>query len=332
MAAHSPQQQIPLISVIVPVFNEEGNVSRTVSELRRVASELRDYQFEFIFTDNCSSDRTFELLSELAQQYPEIRVARFARNFGFQSSVLAGYRLAGGEAVIQIDADLEDPPDMFGAFLEKWREGYDMVVGVRQSRIEGRLVQFGRRVFYRSLRHLAGTHVPVDAGDFRLIDRSIVDKLRNINEPHLYLRGLVSSLARRQVGIPFERSDQRQFGVSKFGPWNLALLAADGIVSHSSFPLLVSFYVGIGTAFGSFLLGVFYILLRYFSTDGVPPGFTTTQILILFGIGLNSIFMGIMGIYVGRIYDQVRSRPIVIISDLVNFDSSVDQVERELMR
>ena len=188
----------------------------------------------------------------------------------------------------------------------------------------------GRRLYYRVLRWLDGPHLIPDGGDFRLIDRSVIERLRRINDPHLYLRGLISSLARRQVGIPFDRSE-RLYNQSKFRLNSLARLAMDGILAHSSLPLQISFYVGVFVALGTMLLSAFYIFLRLFWPDTVPEGFTTTQILILFGIGLNSIFLGIVGIYVGRIYDQVRVRPPTIISELVNFDEGIEGVERDLL-
>jgi polyisoprenyl-phosphate glycosyltransferase len=321
----------PLISVIVPVFNEEDNVEKTYAELKRATAELGDYRFEFLFTDNHSTDRTFQKLTKIAAADPEVRIARFARNFGFQQSVLTGYRLARGVAAIQIDADLQDPPSMFGPFLEKWREGYDVVVGVRRSRKEGLLLRRARRSYYGLMRRIGGPHLIPDGGDFRLIDRSVIERLRPIHEPHMYLRGLISSLARRQTGIPFDRS-ARLHNESKFRFRSLVRLAMDGIIAHSSLPLRISFYIGLAIATASVALASFYLLLRLFSHQMLPPGFTTTQILILFGIGLNSVFLGVLGIYVGRIYDQVRMRPPTIISELVNFNQPLDAVEKDLQR
>ncbi len=321
----------PLISIIVPVFNEEDNVDRTYAELKAATALLTDYRFEFVVTDNRSTDRTFEKLAAIAVGDPDVRLVRFARNFGFQNSVLTGYRLARGAAAIQIDADLQDPPSLFGAFLEKWREGYDVVVGVRRHRSEGFLLRQGRHSFYRLLRRLDGPHLIPDAGDFRLIDRSVIERLRRIHEPHMYLRGLISSLARRQVGIPYDRAE-RLHNESKFRFGSLVRLAMDGIFAHSSLPLRVSFYAGVVIAISAVALAAFYVLVRLFAPDQAPPGFATTQILILFGIGLNSMFLGILGVYVGRIYDQVRTRPPTIISDLVNFDEQVEVVERNLLK
>ena len=321
----------PLVSIIVPVFNEEDNVERTYAALKAETAKLNKYRFEFVITDNRSVDRTFEKLAAIAAQDPAVRLVRFSRNFGFQNSVLTGYRLARGKAAIQIDADLQDPPEMFGAFLEKWEEGYDVVVGVRRHRRENPALRQGRRVFYRLLKRLDGPHLIPDAGDFRLIDRSVIERLRRIHEPHMYLRGLISSLARRQVGIPYDRAE-RLSNESKFKFGSLMRFAMDGILAHSSLPLRVSFYAGVVIAIAALVLAAFYNLLRLAEPSQVPAGFTTTQILILFGIGLNSIFLGVLGVYVGRIYDQVRSRPPTIISDLVNFDEQIDAVERDLLK
>ena len=164
----SQNNQVPLISIVIPVFNEEDNVDRTYYELKRVTKELTGYRFELLFTDNNSTDRTFEKLSRIAATDPTTRVVRFSRNFGFQRSVLTGYRLARGAAAIQIDADLQDPPTMFGVFLTKWEEGYDVVVGVRILRKEGMLIQRLRQIYYRIMQNLDGPHLILDAGDFRL--------------------------------------------------------------------------------------------------------------------------------------------------------------------
>lgn len=321
----------PLISIIVPVFNEEDNVERTYRELKRVTAELDEYEFEFVFTDNHSTDSTFQKLCEIAMTDTTVRLVRFARNFGFQKSVLTGYRLARGAAAIQIDADLQDPPALFGTFLQKWREGHDVVVGVRRQRREGRLLHQGRKSYYRLMARLDGPHLIPDAGDFRLIDRSVIEKLRRIHEPHLYLRGLISSLARRQVGVPFDRAE-RLHNQSKFRFGALLKLAAQGVLAHSSLPLRIAFYVGLATAGGAAVLAAFYLLLAILYPGSIPQGFTTTQILILFGIGLNSLFLGVIGVYVGRIYDQVRLRPATVISDAVNFDDPIDEIEQELIR
>ena len=308
-----------LISIIVPCYNEEDNIDRTYAELKSETAKLTDYAFEFIFTDNHSTDGTFAKLARLAKDDPSVRVARFSRNFGFHKSVLTGYRLARGAAAIQVDADLQDSPSVFAAFLEKWREGYDVVVGVRRTRIEPRLVQNLRKMHYRLLVRLDGPHLIPDAGDFRLIDQSIIQALRRIDDSHPYLRGLISSLARNQTGIPYDRAE-RLHGESKFPIRNLVNMGVNGILTHSRAPLKLAFYTGIIVASASMLLTFYLIISRIFSNSAWPAGLATTQILILFGIGLNALFLGILGVYLGRIYDQVRTRPTTIIAQTINFD------------
>ncbi len=317
-----------LISIVIPTFNEGENVERVYVELKRVAANLHNYDFEFLFTDNHSTDDTFEKLLKIAETDQAVRVVRFSRNFGFQRSVLAGYLLARGDAAIQIDADLQDPPSLFEQFLAKWHEGYDVVVGVRKRRPESLLLRFLRDAYYKLVRRLVGSHLIVGAGDFRLIDRSIIEKCRAINEPHMYLRGLISSFARRQATVPYDRSKRLQ-NKSKFRFRALLKLATDGILAQTSFPLKLSFYIGLLIAMGSVALAVFYIMLHLYSPGNIPRGFTTTQTLILFGIGLNGMFLGLIGAYIGRIYDQIRPRPLVIIADLLNFNSDIASVEKK---
>jgi dolichol-phosphate mannosyltransferase len=320
-------ETIPLISIIVPAYNEEKNLERTYDELKKVMASLPGYRFEIVFTDNHSTDGTFAVLKDIAARDPAVRVVRFSRNFGFHRSVLTGYRLAEGAAAIQIDADLQDPPALFVSMLDKWREGHDVVVGIRRSRKENFLLHGLRRAYYRLLIHLDGQHLIADAGDFRLIDRSIILKLRAVEDAHPYLRGLISSLAANQAGIPYDRAE-RQSGESKFPLSRLVHLALDGIIAHSTLPLRAALYVGLLIAFATMLLAGFYILSRLFFGAEWPPGLATTQVLILFGIGLNGIFLGVIGEYIGRIYDQVRLRPTTVIERALNFDRSVDEIDR----
>jgi dolichol-phosphate mannosyltransferase len=321
---------LKLVSVVIPVYNEEKNVTRTYHELKRVTGALNAYRFELIFTDNHSTDNTFAILKGIAASDPSVKVARFARNFGFHKSVLTGYLLASGEAAVQIDADLQDPPEMFGPMLSKWEDGYDVVVGVRRQRIENPLMIRMRKLYYRLLRYLGGSHLLVDAGDFRLIDRSMIEKLRRIDDAHLYLRGLISSLARRQAGLPYDRT-KRLHDKSKFPIGNLLRMALDGVIAHSTLPLRVAFYVGISIAFFSAALAFAYLIGRLFFGRDWPQGFATTQILLLFGIGLNSMFLGILGEYLGRIYDQVRRRPTTVVEEVLNFEENAAEIERSVI-
>jgi polyisoprenyl-phosphate glycosyltransferase len=308
----------PLVSIVVPVFNEANNVTWLHQEVTRVFSSLAaEYDYEIVFTDNHSVDNTFERLAEMGARDPHIRVIRFSRNFGFNCSVMTGYRMSRGDAAIQIDCDLQDPPDMFIEFLRLWRAGHDVVVGVRRKRDEGRFRQFQRRVFYRLMDKLTNENLVVDSGDFRLIDRSIIDQLRWIDDVNPFTRGLTSSLASNQIGVLYDRR-ARQFDKSKYPFRRLFGLALDGVIAHSVLPLRIASFIGLAIAFGAVILSVSYIIGRLFFEGAWPSGFATIAVLLLFGIGLNAIFLGIIGEYLGRIYLQVRHRPLTVIEKTVN--------------
>jgi len=311
-----------LISVIIPVFNEEANIRAAYDAVRQVFETLADrYDFEILFTDNHSSDGTFEKITSLAQEDSRVRGVRFSRNFGFHRSLLTGYRLARGNAAIQLDCDLQDPPGLFPEFIALWEKGHDVVVGIRRSRLENPLLHFGRRLYYRLLEKISDDRLMLDGGDFRLIDRSIVERLRDIDDTSPYTRGLTSILAANQAGVSYDRSERRH-GTSKFPLLKLCAMAIDGFVAHSTIPLRIASYIGLVIALVAALASLFYIVGRLFFGLDWPAGFATTTVLILFGTSLNAIFLGIIGEYVGRIYNQVRIRPTTVIERHVNFDSA----------
>ncbi|MEH2544275.1 glycosyltransferase involved in cell wall biosynthesis [Bradyrhizobium sp. AZCC 2262] len=310
--------QQKLISVLIPVYNEEGNIKRAYEAVRDTFDLLKDrYTFEIIFTDNHSTDGSIAIISELAKSDTRVRAVRFARNFGFQRSVLTGYRLASGDAAIQLDCDLQDPPSLFPKFLDLWEQGHDVVVGIRHFRQESQLLQWARRSYYRLLKSVSDDNLMLDSGDFRLIDRSLLDQLHLIDDAAPYTRGLTSMLATRQIGVPYDRQ-VRQSGESKFPVGKLMALAIDGLITHSIFPLRLAAYIGIGTSVLTCLASFVYIFSRLFFGFNWPAGFATTTVLLLFGISLNGIFLGIIGEYVGRIYNQVRSRPTTVVEYSVN--------------
>jgi glycosyltransferase involved in cell wall biosynthesis len=278
-----------------------------------------DLDFEIIFTDNASTDATYEKLRVIAAQDKRVRVLSFVRNFGFQRSILAGYRCAAGDAAIQIDCDLEDPPAVFSEFIRLWREGHDVVVGIRSQRVEPRYMIFLRRLYYKILGRISDMPHKVDAGDFRLVDRSILNQLHHINDFQPYVRGLISELAHNQAGVHYQRN-KREYGESKFPIRQLIRLAAEGMYACSTTPLRVANYLGTIIAFLTSVLMLLYIVLRVFSKQTIPAGFTTTTILILFGISLNAFLLGIIGEYIGRIYNQLRHRPLVVVAKSLNVD------------
>ena len=308
-----------LISIIVPVYNEEDNVARAYEAIKEEIEWCQDIDLEIIFTDNHSTDATFELLEQIATIDKRVKVLRFARNFGFNRSILTGYRHACGDAAIQIDCDLEDPPSVIHEFIRLWRNGHDVVVGIRAHRVENRLMIFARKTFYRILDKISDTSHQIDAGDFRLVDRSILEQLKVIDDAHPYVRGLISELARNQVGVAYTRN-RRKFGESKFPLRQLIKLGLEGIYAHSTAPLQLATKAGIMIALVTALVSGAFIIGRLIAGEDWPIGFTTTIVLILFGISLNALFLGIIGEYIARIYQQVRIRPTVIVEKTLNID------------
>lgn len=309
-----------LISIVVPTYNEEDNVERLYEEVARVFDGLDGYEFEIIFCDNHSEDDTFPRVQKLAQRDGRIRGVRYARNFGFNRSVLTGYRLASGDAAVQLDADLQDPPEMIPVLIEQWERGHDCVVGIRKNRQEAVPLQLARKVFYRLLRRVSDDNIVNDAGDFRLIDHTIISHLRYINDAEPYTRALTSLMAKTQIGVPYSRN-VRQAGESKYPLRRLFGLAVEGMIAHSVAPLRFASLVGFIIAGACTVAAFLFIALKLFGVSEGPRGFTTTALLILFGVGLNAIFLGIIGEYLGRIYNQLRRRPTTVLEDSVNFEA-----------
>jgi glycosyltransferase involved in cell wall biosynthesis len=307
------------ISIIVPVFNEEANVGPLYEAVTDVMSTAADrYDWEFVFTDNHSSDQTYEKLRSLAARDSRVRVYRFTRNFGFQRSILSGYRLSLGDAAIQVDCDLQDPPALILDFLRQWEAGYMVVYGVRKFRPELWLKRLVRRVFYRIIDFLSEDYLPHDAGDFRLVDRRIIDVLQEYTNKEPYLRGYIASLGYKQIGLEYDRSERRH-GEGSFSFWQLVKLAVDGIVSHSILPLRLASTIGVAIFCASFLAILAYVVLRVTEGPEVwPAGFATMVILLLFSMALNAILFGIMGEYIGRIYNQLIGQPLTIVERFID--------------
>lgn len=309
---------LSLISIVIPAYNEEDNVERAYKGVRDVFATLSGYDFEILFCDNASTDDTFARLQALAREDPRVRVVRYARNFGFNRSLLTGYRLAAGDAAIQLDCDLQDPPELFPTFLKMWEQGHDVVVGVRRNRQEGWLLQQARRIFYRLLQRMSDDNIMIDGGDFRLVDRSVLDQLRRIDDADPYPRALTSLLARQQTGVPYDRR-VREAGESKYPVRRLFGLAVEGMVAHSVVPLRLASFFGLFVAGICVIVGPLLIFLKLIGLLEGPQGFVSTALLILFGVGMNAIFLGIIGEYLGRIYNQLRYRPATILDTAVNF-------------
>ena len=312
-AAITPATPKPLISLVVPVFNEEDNIPLFYPAVRAVIDPLAaQYDFEFVFTDNHSADRTPQLLRELARQDPRVKAFRFSRNFGYQRSILTAYLRSSGAAAIQLDCDLQDPPELIPVFLEKWSAGSDVVYGIRKSRLESSHWTVARKLFYWLVDFLSEDPIPRDAGDFRLISRRVIDELRRIDEPSPYLRGTIATLGFQQTGIDYARR-ARAVGASKFSFYDNIKLALDGIINQSVVPLRMATYLGMGIAAFTVLASLGYILAYFTVGFRAPAGFTTTTVLILGSLGINALLLGIIGEYLGRMYLQMKNKSLSIV-------------------
>lgn len=309
----------PLVSICVPVYNEEANVGPLHARLSTVTAALAErYRFEFLFTDNHSTDRTFERLAELAAADPRVRVLRFSRNFGFQRSIMTNFRHARGAAAMQLDADLQDPPELMAEFLRLWEAGFKVVYGVRRARPEeSRLLHGVRRAFYRVIDYLSEDELPHDAGDFRLVDRVVLDELKSVHDQQPYLRGMITAMGFRQTGVPYDRS-ARTRGQSKFNLPKLVGLALDGILHHSTVPLRIASLLGLAITTVAVIGALYYLVARLFFRTDWPEGLASGSILTLFSIGMNALLLGIIGEYIGRIYKNVKRMPFTIIEAAID--------------
>ena len=309
-----------LLSVVIPVFNESKNIERLINRLLPVFDGLTDkYDFELVFTDNHSTDDTYEALEAWSNKLPNVRVLRFSKNIGYQRSILAGYLSARGDAAIQIDADLQDPPETICEFISQWESGYQVVYGVRTSRTDSVGSRLTRGMFYRVLNSFSRDNLPLDAGEFRLIDRQVIDELRYVNDVRPYLRGAIASMGFKQIGIPYERG-AREIGESKFNSKDLFRLALDGFFNHSTLPLRIATFIGLMVSGGTLVTGIGFFVGKLFFQQSWPRGFATTTILILMSLSILSLLLGVIGEYLSRIYEQLRYSPKVMVEKEIDSD------------
>ncbi|WP_265518368.1 glycosyltransferase family 2 protein [Nitratireductor luteus] len=309
---------LPLtVSVLVPVFNEEANVRRAYAAITNTFQDLPDYDCEIIFTDNHSTDGTFEILKEICRCDRRVRVIRFSRNVGYQRSLLTAYKAARGACSVQIDCDLQDPPQLIPQMLTRWRQGHQVVYGIRRSLTDNRLTALARRIFYRCINALSEDELPLNAGEFRLVDRRILDELRHVDDTSPYLRGLISSMGFSQVGFEYDRQ-ARVAGESKFPLRAMLSLAVDGILNHSLIPLRLASMASLVVGTATLLLLFGYLVGKLLFGQNWPAGFATTTALLLLSITLNAMFLGIIGEYIGRIFMQSKRRPVPIVEAMLN--------------
>ena len=298
-----------LLSVIVPLYNEEEIVSKTFQKLEEV---LKDTEHEILFINDGSKDKTREILEALLKTTPQNKLINFSRNFGHQAAFSAGIDNASGDAVVIIDGDLQDPPEVILELLEKWKDGYQVVYAKRRKRKgETFFKRFTAYAFYRIIGKITNIDIPSDTGDFRLMDRIVVDQIKNLPERSRFLRGLVCWVGFKSIGVEYDRAE-RSAGTSKYPLRKMFRLALDGITGFSSAPLKFSFIMGICTTFIAFCIFLWSIIEKILFPETTSPGWASLMTVIVFFGGVQLMSIGILGEYIGRIYEEVKQRPLYI--------------------
>ena len=320
-----------LISILVPAYNEELNVRACYTRIAAVLDGLPGDQAEIIFTDNHSTDGTFAILSEIAAEDPRVRVFRFSRNVGYQNSVMYAYKMARGDCAIQLDCDLQDPPELIPQMLDLWRQGNQVVYGIRKKLPDGPVVAALRRGFYWFIDRISHDDLPRNAGEFRLTDRRILDQIRVSEDRSPYMRGMISAMGFTQVGFDYDRA-ARTAGESKFPLKAMISLAVDGMVNHSLVPLRLASTVSLFAGLITFLILLFYLIGKLLFGQEWPPGFATLVILLLMSMTLNAMFLGILGEYIGRIFMQTKNLNAPVVEATLNVDADPVEVTPAAIR
>jgi glycosyltransferase involved in cell wall biosynthesis len=322
-------RSIPLVSVVAPVYCEERVVGEFYGRCKQALEALTPaIRHEVVFVNDGSTDGSLAALLDIAGRDPAVRVIDLSRNFGHQLAITAGIDHAAGDAVVVLDADLQDPPEVIGEMVRLWREGNQVVYGVRRARRgESAFKRLSAGAFYRILSRLSDVRVPLDSGDFRLMDRAVVDVLKELREESRYLRGLVSWVGFRQCPLPYDR-DPRFAGKTKFGLSRMFVFALDGISSFSDKPLRVASHLGMLVTVGSLLAMVWVIAGKLIDPTRSIAGWTSVMVVVLFLGGVQLLSIGLLGEYVGRIFRQAKARPLYVVARRVNFTHRLEASER----
>src|SRR6266850_2265270 len=309
MSMSVKQRGEPLLSVVIPIYNEQATLSELYRRLTHVLSEnLAELAYEIVFVNDGSIDGSIQILSELHADDPVVKVVNLSRNFGHQAALTAGLDYAKGDAVICMDGDVQDPPEIIPTLVARWRDGNDVVYAVRKLRKDGFIKRGCYAAFYRLLRRLSMVSIPLDAGDFALMDRRVVDCLKTLPERSRFIRGLRTWVGFRQTGVEYER-EKRYAGTPKYTWPKLVHLAVNGLLSFSALPLRMATAVGFMISFCS-LLGIIVALYLKLFTDQAIPGWTATVIPMLVLGGIQLLNIGILGEYIAQIFDEVKRRPL----------------------
>lgn len=306
-----------MVSIVIPIFNEEDTIPELYNRIKKVIDSIND-STEVIFIDDGCSDNSFKMLEEINRNNNRMKILRFSRNFGHQVAITAGIYHAKGDAVVIIDGDLQDPPELILDMLKLWKDGYQIIYGKRKQRKrETTFKLFTAKAFYKLINMLSEIKIPFDTGDFRLMDRKAVDALNSMSEQYRFVRGMVSWVGFKQKEYLYDR-DARYAGQTKYPFKKMFRLALNAIFSFSTIPLKVATWLGIIVSLFS-LLGILYVVALRVFTDSLVPGWTALFTAILFIGGIQLFTLGIIGEYIGRIYGEVKKRPLYIIQDKLGF-------------
>lgn len=315
MPNHAPSSTLPLLSVVVPVFNESAVLPAFLERASKTFAAIPGVDYELVFVDDGSRDDSFAQLSARAARDPHVRVVKFSRNFGHQIAITAGVDHARGDCVVVIDADLQDPPEVVGRMVDQWRAGFDVVYGVRETREgESTMKLATAALFYRLLTRLTNIQIPTDVGDFRLMSRRAVNELSRLREKDRFVRGLVSWIGFRQTGVLYNR-DKREAGETKYPYRKMIRFALDGITSFSTVPLRLATWMGYTSALLAVLYLVYVLIMRFLGHT--IEGWATIMVAMLFLGSVQLICLGILGEYLGRVFNEVKPRPMYVVEELV---------------
>ena len=308
------------ISLVVPMYCEEKNVNECYKRISGVLGELEGYDFEIIFVNDGSKDKTLELLSRIAKEDKRVKIISFSRNFGHQAAVTAGLKQVSGDAIIIIDADLQDPPELILQMIKLWEQGNEVIYGKRKARKGESIFKImTAKVFYQTLNLLSDIDIPKDTGDFRLVDRKVVDQINNMPEHNKFLRGLFSWVGYKQCKIEYER-EKRFAGKTKYPLKKMIKLAIDGVISFSTKPIKIVGALGIISIFISIIILFYAIISWTFKLNNLSPGWTSIMVTVTFFSGVQIVSLWVISEYIGRIYDEARNRPEYIIEKKINID------------
>lgn len=308
------------ISVVIPMYNEEEVVKTSYLRLENVLEELKQYEYEIIFIDDGSKDKTLTLLQEIAKENEKVKVLSFSRNFGHQAAVTAGIQYVTGDAVVIMDADLQDPPELLPEMIALWEEGNEVIYGQRKSRKgESAFKLLTAKMFYRTLNALSDVEIPKDTGDFRLVDKKVVDVINAMPEHNKFLRGLFSWVGFQQKAYSYERQE-RKAGKTKYPFQKMWKLASDGIISFSTKPLKIVGELGCITIILSIVILIYSLVSYAFHLNHLAPGWTSIMVAITLFSGVQLVSIWIISEYIARIYDETRHRPEYIIDKKINIE------------